>query len=158
MGPSTITVMCRRIMEVIPFIFEVVFVLGGAINHYPRVFDNNRKRLTPKLLFQALWFSEKRAQEVSHTATALPPLPVAEETQSGQFVSIAYIHILPTSKIACTGFSFLRTVWWVSQTRIKPNRILRILWMDFSSLEIGLSLVWKTVPFGFTLLSSTLYC
>lgn len=44
-------------MAVIPFIFEVVFVLDGAIDHYPREFDNNRKRLTPKLLFEPLWFS-----------------------------------------------------------------------------------------------------
>lgn len=45
--------MCERVMEVIPFIFEVVFVLDGAIDHYPRAFDNNRKKKINPLTF--LW-------------------------------------------------------------------------------------------------------
>lgn len=30
--------MCRRVMEVIPLIFEVVFALDGAIDLYPGAF------------------------------------------------------------------------------------------------------------------------
>lgn len=56
MGPTTITVMCRRVMEVIPFIFEVSFFLAAAIDHYPRAFDDNGKRLTTIFSCEPLWF------------------------------------------------------------------------------------------------------
>lgn len=50
-----------------------------------------------------------------------------KETQSGQFVNITNIHILPTSKIAWKRIM----VQDVSQTRNKPNLISRIFEIDF---------------------------
>lgn len=105
-------------MTVILLIFKVVFVRDGAIDHYPRAFDNKRKTLTPKLSFEPLWFSsDVEEEEKSGFYTAFSSQ--CKETQARQVVNSICIHELPASKISWTGFRSLRTVRDVFHTRIK---------------------------------------